>query len=346
MSQVAKRDLRIDLLRIFSMLFIIMHHCIINDFGLQTMLKENTLTRFGNLLIIMNSIVIVGVNLFFLMSGYCKIHLKPQTVLLLIIKVYLISTLIQLTGLLSGHIPFDSDWIKNTLNPFDYYWFLGAYILLMFTSPLLNLIIDNISLSMFKYYVIGFFLIICIYGFTIDGSLHLSYGYSYLMAVALYILGNGIRKFQNEWTLLLYNRKFYILTWFTVILLNSLLIKLLYKSGNGLRAWTFYAYNNPCVAIASITLLLFAIRSNNNIKTNWFLRNLPQSTIITYLIHSTCWLTIFRQSFIMWQINHYGILFTLCMLPLFAFCIYLLATFINIIYEKILGNFFRRILRN
>ena len=302
MSQVAKRDLRIDLLRIFSMLFIIMHHCIINDFGLQTMLKENTLTRFGNLLIIMNSIVIVGVNLFFLMSGYCKIHLKPQTVLLLIIKVYLISTLIQLTGLLSGHIPFDSDWIKNTLNPFDYYWFLGAYILLMFTSPLLNLIIDNISLSMFKSYVIGFFLIICIYGFTIDGSLHLSYGYSYLMAVALYILGNGIRKFQNEWTLLLYNRKFYILTWFTVILLNSLLIKLLYKSGNGLRAWTFYAYNNPCVAIASITLLLFAIRSNNNIKTNWFLRNLPQSTIITYLIHSTCWLTIFRQSFIIFNI--------------------------------------------
>ena len=84
----------------------------------------------------------------------------------------------------------------------------------------------------------------------------------------------------------------------------------------------------------------------DNIKTNWFLRNLPQSTIITYLIHSTCWLTIFRQSFIMWQINHYGILFTLCMLPLFAFCIYLLATFINIIYEKILGNFFRRILIN
>ena len=126
----------------------------------------------------------------------------------------------------------------------------------MFTSPLLNLIIDNISLSMFKSYVIGFFLIICIYGFTIDGSLHLSYGYSYLMAVALYILGNGIRKFQNEWTLLLYNRKFYILTWFTVILLNSLLIKLLYKSGNGLRAWTFYAYNNPCVAIASNSLYL------------------------------------------------------------------------------------------
>ena len=51
----------------------------------------------------------------------------------------------------------------------------------------------------------------------------------------------------------------------------------------------------------------------DDIKTNWFLRNLPQSTIITYLIHSTCWLTIFRQSFIMWQINHYGILFTLCM---------------------------------
>ena len=69
-----KRDLSIDILRIFSMLFIIIHHCVINDFGLQSMLKENTLTRFGNLLIVANAIVVVGVNLFFLMSGYCKIH--------------------------------------------------------------------------------------------------------------------------------------------------------------------------------------------------------------------------------------------------------------------------------
>ena len=33
------RDMRIDVLRILAMLGIIMHHCIINDFGLQSILK-------------------------------------------------------------------------------------------------------------------------------------------------------------------------------------------------------------------------------------------------------------------------------------------------------------------
>ena len=33
------RDLRIDLLRVIVMLGIIIHHCIINDFGLQNILR-------------------------------------------------------------------------------------------------------------------------------------------------------------------------------------------------------------------------------------------------------------------------------------------------------------------
>ena len=265
-----------------------------------------------------------------------------EKILRFMAKVYILSTIIEVAGLVSGKVAFDAAWIKNVLDPFDFYWFFGAYALLMLTSPLLNLLMEHITLPLFKSYMLGFLGIICVYGFVIDGSLHLSSGYSYLMAVALYLLGNGIQKFQEDWTVLFYDRKYYLFIWLFATFCNSLLVKLFYKSGNGWRAWNFYAYNNPLVAIASVALLLFVIQSRMNFKRNWLLRQLPKSTIVAYMIHSTCWLTIFRQTCILWQIEHCGKVLAFCLLPVFAFGIYLLAALIDVVYErtfgKLLGN--------
>ena len=41
------RNANVELLRIISMLFIIMHHCIINGYGLQEQLKSGILNRGG-----------------------------------------------------------------------------------------------------------------------------------------------------------------------------------------------------------------------------------------------------------------------------------------------------------
>lgn len=39
-SQIKERDSRIDIVRVIAMLCIVMHHCIVNDFGLQQILKR------------------------------------------------------------------------------------------------------------------------------------------------------------------------------------------------------------------------------------------------------------------------------------------------------------------
>lgn len=42
-SQIKERDSRIDIVRVIAMLCIVMHHCIVNDFGLQQILKRGVL---------------------------------------------------------------------------------------------------------------------------------------------------------------------------------------------------------------------------------------------------------------------------------------------------------------
>ena len=66
------RDLSVDILRIFAMLFIIIHYCVINNFGLQGMVKGNNggVFQFTGgyiyILVLVNALVIMGANIFFL----------------------------------------------------------------------------------------------------------------------------------------------------------------------------------------------------------------------------------------------------------------------------------------
>lgn len=73
MGNKKERDSRIDLVRVIAMLCIVMHHCIVNDFGLQQILRGGGAGGYNNIQIIMlivgNAIVIVGVNIFFFIIG-------------------------------------------------------------------------------------------------------------------------------------------------------------------------------------------------------------------------------------------------------------------------------------
>lgn len=60
------RNSNVELLRIIVMLFIIMHHCIINGYGLQEQLKGGMLRgEYSIFLCCLNAIAVIGVNVFF-----------------------------------------------------------------------------------------------------------------------------------------------------------------------------------------------------------------------------------------------------------------------------------------
>lgn len=272
----------------------------------------------------------IGVNIFFLLSGWCRINFRWSKVISLAIKVYIVFGLIQVTGLIFGTVPFNMKNVLYMLDPLDHYWFVMTYILLMFTSKTLNVIVDNWSISDFKKYVVGFLIICCIYGFLLDKNLHINSGYSFLMAMALYLLGGGLHKFlpkinvQSNWKL--------AMAFIGSVLLNSIVIVILYKCGKEI-SWEFYSYNNVLVVIESVSLLLLfaTLRELPDLK---IIHKLAGATIMVYIIHSTCWLTSLRKIPIVFTIDKFGFWASFICLPIYAMCIFCLGYLLNIVYEK------------
>lgn len=272
----------------------------------------------------------IGVNIFFLLSGWCRINFRWSKVISLAIKVYIVFGLIQVTGLISGTVHLNMKNILYILDPLDHYWFIMTYIFLMFTSKMLNVIVDNWSISDFKKYVVGFLTVCCIYGFLLDKNLHINRGYSFLMAMALYLLGSGLHKFlpkinvQSNWKL--------AIAFVGSVLLNSIVIVILYKCGKEI-SWEFYSYNNVLVVIESVSLLLLfaTLRELPDLK---IIHKLAGATIMVYIIHSTCWLTSLRKIPIVFTIDKFGFWASFICLPIYAMCIFCLGYLLNIVYEK------------
>lgn len=81
-----KRKNNIELCRVCIMLFIVIHHCIVSGLGLNEILNNGdcTYSSYNAFLVILNSFVIVSVNVFFLISGYFGMKYNLKKVLWLI----------------------------------------------------------------------------------------------------------------------------------------------------------------------------------------------------------------------------------------------------------------------
>ena len=192
-----ERSASLDYLRVIAMLFIVCHHCIINDFGLYDILLDtNAIARISDVAVLAlgNSCVIIGVNIFFLLSGYFGIKFRWEKLVSIVIKTYVVYWIICIVGVITGYLEIDIDFIKHIIDPLDFYWFIITYILLYLSSPLLNMIREQITLEGAKKYFVGICIICFGYGFLIDGKLNINNGYSLLMAMILYILGWDIKK--------------------------------------------------------------------------------------------------------------------------------------------------------
>lgn len=285
--------------------------------------------------------MVIGVNLFFLMSGWCRINFRWSKILSLAIKVYIIFGLIQIIGFVLGKVPISAKNILYILDPLDHYWFIMTYILLAFVSKMLNVIVDNWMLPDFKRYVIGFLIACCIYGFFLDKNLHINGGYSLLMAMALYLLGGGLHKYFADIDTKLKSKQNLLFVFIGTAFINSVIIIVLYEYGKAI-SWNLYSYNNILVIAESISLLLFfaSLRRLPNVR---IISNLANATIMVYIIHSTCWLTSLRKLPINFMLEKFGFWTALICLPIYAVFIFGLGYLLNIVYEKVANSILHKL---
>lgn len=136
-------------MRIILMMFIVMHHLTINGYGLQSgLIGKSTISissSYATFLAILNSLFVIGVNVFFLISGYFGIHFKLNRLLKLISEVYFYSIVLNSLVVLFGFSRISLGYIRKIFFPFIDYWFIYAYVLLYILSPLINVGLERIS---------------------------------------------------------------------------------------------------------------------------------------------------------------------------------------------------------
>lgn len=152
------RESGLELLRIIAMLMIILHHVILyTGFNITSegvFKLANVLKNGGKL----------GVDIFVLISAYFMVNknFKLSRVLNIFFQTWFYSVVIYLIFLISGTIQFDLKMLFQAIFPLIYgeYEFVTSYVMLLFLSPWLNLIIKNINKNFYK---IGlFFLLVLI----------------------------------------------------------------------------------------------------------------------------------------------------------------------------------------
>ena len=269
-----ERESNIELLRIISMFFILVVHAAGASLSLPEHLHPVDLTNVSLMSkMAVESVSIIGVNCFVLISGFFGIRFKIK----LLLK-FCFMCLFYLFGIaLLFFIVFPdkytvADLIKSiVIFPFNDLWFIPAYIGLYVCTPVINTIIDNVSKSVLTAITIIVILINVILGWIMKLDFN-PYGYTLSQMIMLYLIGRSIA---------LLNLKIYISQTVSVsgyvVATVLILFSCMYISSRDA-----FAYNSPFVIIASVFFfIIFTHISLRSCRIN----TIASSAFAVYLIH-------------------------------------------------------------
>lgn len=274
------RDSRFELLRIFAMLMIVMHHYVCHgNFEVGSNLSLNKIiiecSYFGGK---------IGINLFVLITGYFMIKSKWRfrKVLELWGEIFFYSVIITTVFGCLGYVDISIGNVIKAIFPilFCRHNYTTTYILLYILIPFINILVKNINKRQLDTLIIGLFIILSVIptimkiypGWTNNA-------YSYLLwMMFVYIVGARIRLYDTK-----RNAKKLL---GTSILLIGLIWMLTIICGQLEFIDTYYfvneAYSLP-ILVASV--VLFKLFESIAIKYSKVINTIASSTLAVYLIH-------------------------------------------------------------
>lgn len=315
------RDSGIELLRIFIMLLLVMHHLNVHG-GLLTGIETlpNTFGTYQKLFF--ESFLLFPVSCFVFISGYFGIKLKTKKVASILIQaLFYSSSILAIFYFISPERLSWKDFIMACI-PISsgIWWFISTYFFLMLLSPVINHICYRLSEKMFKYLLLIGVIINLILGFAFsqkylggNGSTLVNFVFIYFLAryYSLYKIEVPLQKLQ---LLLIYIGCSLIIFSLSVIL---------YNSGLNKHVWSLYQFNNPLTIISGISIFLIFKRIKFSSAS---VNGIAASILGVYLIHSHYLVNDYIYAHI-FTINeyaetwYYALFLFLFSSAIFAFCI-------------------------
>ena len=344
-----KRDAKMDILRIVAMFFIVIDHLATVSLGKLENVEffvEEAKIPWHMVSSLIVCFVVVGVNLFFLLSGYFKINFKPGKAVSFVIKLYVYWILGTLLALACGFKEFANAWevVKFMVIGISKYWFILMYLLLMICAPLLNALADKLFDGDGKcgYFVFVTVLFFAVIGFIADyfyPIMGTNGGYSVIWAGTVYMYGRLIRKKEDK---LKKSVSMYLILYILLCIANYAIVAPLIATGvgnsNGKVAYLFLNYNDPLIFFASLSFFMMwiSMKPLKNEKWKRAISFVATHTLAVYLWHSNNPFLKNTRAFLMMAVEPFWA--KLLLLVPNALLLYAFGVAVDIAYEFLLSR--------
>lgn len=301
------RNSSLELLRIISMVFIIMHHYAIHGgFAIQAL-------PLGVNKILLEVLLVggkLGVNCFVMITGYFMVNSKfsMKKLINLLCSVTVYCFIIQVVFTLFHLAPFSRGAVFESLLPvlFGKYWFATAYVLLFILSPFLNQLIHSMNQKMH-------FRLICVLGLIwcalpslrayVAPAAHL--GWSDLdwtnlgWFIFIYSIAAYIRLYPNGYTDKCRLNFCMFGLFYAVMILQ---MNVFYALGGAFQGQALRVSDMNNVLLLFSSLTLFLAFKNFKMKPSKGINTLASTMFAVYLIHDNrlvrpfLWKTLFKNA--------------------------------------------------
>lgn len=279
------RESNFELLRIIAMFMVLVIHA--NFVSLPRPMATELITDpvASGFRYMTESLGIVGVNVFVLISGWFRIKTDVRRVLKFVFQILFFWVGGYVVCMLVGDVKLSWRGISECFAFSRWDWFIKSYAFLFIIAPVLNAFVDQASKRQLLSVVIAFFLFQSTYGWIGGASRFFVRGYGPLSFIGLYLLAQYVRSFseQGKNTLFVFSKQLDILFYFILCIINTVFALIIVKSYPSYYNLCF-AYCNPIIVMASLYLLLFF--SKLKIKQSRFINWLGASCFAVYLLHS------------------------------------------------------------
>ena len=316
------RESNIELLRIVAMLMIVTHHVVLNVSNTynEMYLQRSCEPKFY----LYNALVIYGVNLFVMISGYCGIRATLPKGVSLYLKCLLYGVLgWAVYALIPGN-----SISAGQLEPYVYvlsgntsWWFVRYYVFLFLLSPFINKILEH-STRKEVYMLTAILTVLSVYFGWMNHDVVNQNGYNLFNFIWMYCIGHCLRFHTDEIRSSRYVRWYALLLWVVSVALTA---------WGEYHHWSqvVFGYNNPFVVTGTIGLMVLFLTFDFRSKP---INMIASSTLGVYLIH--CHFQV-GPYFINYASNHYT---SDWQIPLFASGIFAVCSVLAMAIDAMTSN--------
>ena len=269
------RHSNIELLRIISMFLVLIVHADFWSLGRPTSLDMQITPLASYTRFFIESLAIVCVNIFVLISGWFGINPSVKS-----FSKFAFQCLFFLTGhfvvrLVIGESYLNLKGIVRHFCLLSDYWFIKSYVGLYILAPILNAFVKVANKIQMKSLLIVFFLYQTIYGWF-GAADFFANGYSTMSFMGLYMLGRYLNVYGKIQTSRPIPPFVWICIYMTCCITNTILAPII-------SFLNIYSYLSPLVILASVSI--FLVFSNLKMKTYKIINWIAASCFAIYLFH-------------------------------------------------------------